>query len=94
MKFEDAGRKYLTGEHKGESINKVVINNPNDIPEQVLNYFKCSHEFLSNLVGKENVVYSAIHFDEDTPHMHFYFTPVVNKVHRKYLKQIVMVIKY
>ena len=50
---------------------------------QVLNYFKCSHEFLSNLVGKENVVYSAIHFDEDTPHMHFYFTPVVNEVHRK-----------
>ena len=83
MKFEDTGRKYLTGEHKGEPINKVVINNPNDIPEQVLNYFKCSHEFLSNLVGKENVVYSAIHFDEDTPHMHFYFTPVVNEVHRK-----------
>ena len=83
MKFEDTGRKYLTGEHKGEPINKVVINNPNDIPEQVLNYFKYSHEFLSNLVGKENVVYSAIHFDEDTPHMHFYFTPVVNEVHRK-----------
>lgn len=83
MKFEDTGKKYLTGEHKGEPINKVVINNPNDIPEQVLNYFKYSHEFLSNLVGKENVVYSAIHFDEDTPHMHFYFTPVVNEVHRK-----------
>ena len=83
MKFEDTGRKYLTGEHKGEPINKVIINNPNDIPEQVLNYFKCSHEFLNNLVGKENVVYSAIHFDEDTPHMHFYFTPVVNEVHRK-----------
>lgn len=83
MKFEDTGRKYLTVEHKGEPINKVVINNQNDIPEQVLNYFKCSHEFLSNLVGKENVVYSAIHFDEDTPHMHFYFTPVVNEVHRK-----------
>ena len=25
MKFEDTGRKYLTGEHKGELINKVVI---------------------------------------------------------------------
>ena len=62
MNFEDTGRKYLTGEHKGKPINKVVINNTNDIPEQVLNYFKYSHEFLSNLVGKENVVYSAIHF--------------------------------
>lgn len=83
MEFEDTGRTYLTGEHKGEPIKKVVINNSNDIPEKVLNYFKYSHEFLCNLVGKENVVYSAIHFDEDTPHMHFYFTPVVNEVHRK-----------
>ena len=83
MKFEDTGRKYLTEEHKGETINKVVINNKNDIPEQVLNYFKCSHEFLCNLVGKENVVYSVIYFDEDTPHMHFYFTPIVNGVHIK-----------
>ena len=24
-----------------------------------------------------------IHYDEDTPHMHFYFLPVVNQVRRK-----------
>ena len=38
---------------------------------------------MCNLIGKENVVYSAIHFDENTPHMHFYFTPVVHEVKRK-----------
>ena len=83
MKFEETGRIHLTGDHKGEPINKVVINDKNDIPKKVLDYFEYSHQFLCDLVGKENVVYSAIHFDEDTPHMHFYFTPVVNQVHRK-----------
>ena len=83
MKFEETGRLHLTGDHKGEPINKVVINDKNDIPKKVLDYFEYSHQFLCDLVGKENVVYSAVHFDEDTPHMHFYFTPVVNQVHRK-----------
>ena len=41
---------------------------------------------MCNLVGKENVVYSVVHFDEDTPHMHFYFTPIVNEVHRKVIE--------
>ena len=83
MKFEDTERLHLTGEHKNEPIQKAIINSKEDIPERVLEYFKSSHEFLSNLVGEENIVYSAIHFDEDTPHMHFYFTPVVYEVHRK-----------
>ena len=38
---------------------------------------------MSNIVGKENVVYAGVHFDEDTPHMHFYFLPVVDHVRRK-----------
>ena len=83
MEFEDTGRTHLTGDHKGEPIEKVIINDKNDIPDKVLEYFNYSNEFLCDLVGKENVVYSAVHFDEDTPHMHFYFTPVVNEVHRK-----------
>ncbi len=83
MNFEDTGRLYLTGEHKGESVEKTIIKKKEDIPEKVLEYFQSSHDFMCDLVGKENVVYSAVHFDEDTPHMHFYFTPVVNEVHRK-----------
>lgn len=83
MRFEDTGRIHITGEHKNDPIEKAIINNSNDIPDKVLEYFNSSHQFLCDLVGKENVIYSAIHFDEDTPHMHFYFTPIVNEVHRK-----------
>ncbi len=83
MKFEDTGEIHTEGKHIGEPIQKVVIKNEDDIPEKVMEYFRSSNEFLSELVGKENVVYSAIHFDENTPHLQFYFTPVVHEVKRK-----------
>ncbi len=83
MKFEDTGEVHNDGKHIGEPIQKVVIKSEEDIPEKVMEYFRYSNEFLSELVGKENVVYSAIHFDENTPHLQFYFTPVVHEVKRK-----------
>ena len=83
MNFIKTDRTYQVGEKKGQPIERVNINTNADIPEKVLEFFKDSHEYLSNLVGKENVIYSAVHFDEDTPHMHFYFLPVVNEVKRK-----------
>ncbi|HHX70915.1 MAG TPA: hypothetical protein GX708_23055 [Gallicola sp.] len=83
MKFEDTGEFHTEGKHKGEPIQKALIKSKEDIPERVLEYFNYSNEFMCNLVGKENVIYSAIHFDENTPHMHFYFTPVVHEVKRK-----------
>ena len=83
MKFEDTGEFHTEGKYKGEPIQKALIESREDIPERVLEYFNYSNEFVCNLVGKENVIYSAIHFDENTPHMHFYFTPVVHEVKRK-----------
>ncbi|MGN1329849.1 MAG: plasmid recombination protein [Clostridia bacterium] len=83
MKFEDTGEFHTEGKYKGEPIQKALIKSKQDIPERVLEYFNYSNEFMCNLVGKENVIYSAIHFDENTPHMHFYFTPVVHEVKRK-----------
>lgn len=83
MKFEDTGEFHTEGKHIGEPIQKALIKSKEDIPERVLEYFNYSNEFMCNLVGKENVIYSAIHFDENTPHMHFYFTPVVHEVKRK-----------
>lgn len=34
-------------------------------------------------MGKDNIVYAQVHYDEDTPHLHFYFMPIVNEVTRK-----------
>lgn len=83
LPMKDTGRTYVEGLHIGESIYAPDLKSKEDIPKKVLEYFDESFNYLSNLVGKENVVYAGIHFDEDTPHMHFYFLPVVKDVKRK-----------
>ena len=83
LPMKDTGRVHVEGNHIGEPIFCPDIKTKEDIPEKVLEYFDESYQFMSNIVGKENVVYAGVHFDEDTPHMHFYFLPIVNQVKRK-----------
>ena len=83
LPMKDTGRVHIEGKHIGEPIFCPDIKSKEDIPEPVLEYFNELYRFLSNIVGKENVVYAGVHFDEDTPHMHFYFLPVVDHVRRK-----------
>ena len=83
LHMKDTGRVYVEGNHAGESVFCPDIKSKEDIPEKMLEYFNKSYRFLSKYVGEENVVYSVIYFDEDTSHMHFYFTPIVNGIHRK-----------
>lgn len=83
LPMKDTGRVHVEGNHIGEPIFCPDIKTKGDIPEKVLEYFDDSYRFMSNIVGKENVVYAGVHFDEDTPHMHFYFLPIVNQVKRK-----------
>ena len=83
MNFKPSDRKIEYGKNKGEDILIPDIKNEKDIPERVKTFFKDSYDFLEDLVGKENIVYAEVHYDEDTPHMHFYFIPVVNEVKRK-----------
>ena len=83
MKFKESDRIYQVGKKKGQPILIPDIKTENDIPEKVKKFFDDSFQFLENLVGKENIVYAEIHYDEDTPHMHFYFLPIVDEVRRK-----------
>ncbi len=83
LPIKDTGRVHVEGNHIGEPIFCPDIKTKKDIPEKVLEYFDESYRFMSNIVGKGNVVYAGVHFDEDTPHMHFYFLPIVDQVKRK-----------
>ena len=83
MNFKESNRIAQVGKNKGKPILVPDINSENDIPKMVKDFFNDSYEFLEKLVGKENIVYAEVHYDEDTPHMHFYFLPVVNEVKRK-----------
>ena len=83
MKFKESDRINQVGKNKGKPILVPDINSFDDIPDKVKEFFDYSYQFLENFVGKENIIYAEVHYDEDTPHMHFYFLPVVNEVKRK-----------
>lgn len=61
----------------------VVITLPEELKEasdkKKSDFFKECHNFLSEKFGAENCVYSVIHNDESTPHLHYGFVPVIEK---------------
>lgn len=83
MKFKASDRIQQVGKNKGKPIYIPDIKSDDDIPEKVKDFFKDSYNFLEELIGKDNIVYAEVHYDEDTPHMHFYFMPIVDEVRRK-----------
>lgn len=48
--------------------------------EETKRYFIESYNFICNYknLGKENIISAVIHIDEDTPHMHLLYIPVVH----------------
>lgn len=83
MEFKDTGEFYKTGDNAGQPIRHVVIDKNHNLPTEIKKFFDESLNFIKEYVGSENIRYAAIHLDESTPHMHIYFTPVVNEVKRK-----------
>ena len=83
MEFKDTGDFYKTGDNAGQPIRHVVIDENHQLPTEIKIFFDESLDFIKEYVGSENIRYAAIHLDESTPHMHIYFTPVVNEVKRK-----------
>lgn len=53
-----------------------------DVPpsyESYEDFFKACVRYICQLYGPENVVFAAVHMDEETPHIHIGFVPVVKK---------------
>ena len=83
MEFKDTGKFYKTGDNAGKPIKNVIIDDNHNLPTEIRRFFDESLNFIKEYVGEENIRYAAIHLDESTPHLHIYFTPVVNEVKRK-----------
>lgn len=87
LPFKETDRIYQLGDKKGQNILVPNIKSKEDIPYEVTKYFNCCMKFLEDLVGKENIVMSQVHYDEDRPHLQAYFLPIVNEVKRKCYKR-------
>lgn len=70
-----------------------VINAPtkdNDFINQAF-FYDCLN-FISKLVGKDNVIAAKVHNDEKTPHLHLVFVPIIEKPNKK--NELVKVLSY
>lgn len=65
-----------------------AVTLPKDFPaEQQEEFFKKTYDFLKDRYGgEENVISSYVHLDENRPHMHFAFVPVVTDRKKGHLK--------
>lgn len=70
--------------HESVGKNGEDCYAPND-PEESRRFFQCAYDFFAKKHGEENVVSAYVHMDENCPHMHFIFTPIVkDKKHGGY----------
>ncbi|MCI8309552.1 MAG: hypothetical protein HFJ45_05075 [Clostridia bacterium] len=48
--------------------------------DETKRYFKTSYDFVCNYknLGEENIISAVVHLDEETPHLHITFIPVVD----------------
>lgn len=46
--------------------------------EEQRQFFEKTYEFLNSNYGQENVLTAEVHNDENTPHLHYSFVPVVS----------------
>lgn len=60
--------------------DKEFFNNIGE--KETKRYFQESFNFISQYkgLGQENIISAVVHLDEETPHMHLVFIPVVNSV--------------
>ncbi len=54
-------------------------------PEEQKEYFQTALDFISERVGRQNILSAVVHMDEKTPHMHLCFVPITpeNKLSAK-----------
>lgn len=55
-----------------------VVTQPRDVtPNESRKFFEAVHNVLVEKYGEKNVIWSRVHMDESTPHLHFCFMPVM-----------------
>ena len=57
-----------------------VLTAPQEIQndyDECIRFFQCFTEFCAERYGKNNAIGSYVHFDEETPHVHFMFMPIL-----------------
>ncbi|OZT10603.1 hypothetical protein CHN50_21170 [Priestia aryabhattai] len=91
IEFSEAIQKEIDERYKGQKairkdavrLCEFVVTSDRDFfdklsPKDEKRFFEESLAFLQERYGKENMLYSIVHKDEKTPHMHVGMVPITN----------------
>lgn len=62
------------------AVEYIVTASPDQLQRpdfDLEGYFNAARAYLDRLVGAENLIHAAIHYDESNPHGHFIYTPII-----------------
>lgn len=62
--------------HESVTTDGEELWEPND-DRECKEFFRYAYEFLKIKHGEQNIISANVHMDENVPHMHFVFTPIV-----------------
>lgn len=62
-------------------IEHLITYSPESRPKDLPQFWKDSVNWAIKTYGKDNVLGYSVHYDESTPHMHLYATPIKTKEH-------------
>lgn len=61
-------------------VNLVLSASPeffdNATKQEKFDWEKSTQKYVEDTFGKDNIIYSVVHYDEKTPHFHIAFTPI------------------
>ncbi len=80
--MQDKERQRDDGGNAYHGFTRIYEQLP---PEEQKAYFPTALDFISERVGKKNILSAVVHMDERTPHMHLCFVPITpdNKLSAK-----------
>jgi hypothetical protein len=73
--FISASPEFFNTNDRGEFHNWKK----DGLTETQKKYFEDKYDFVCKKYGKENIISARIHLDEETPHMHINFVPIVEQ---------------
>ena len=72
-------KKALEIKHRKDAVILMteIITLPKEVKPKDRNLFwKAVIDFNNQKLGKENLIYGAVHYDEFSPHLHIAYTPI------------------
>lgn len=91
--MESVNEKPKAGDDTNIVLEYFITASPEMMKDpnfKKMDYFRDAHQFMLELLGEDNFLHAALHLDETSPHVHFFFTPIKKTAERVEKKNVIV----